>query len=252
MNQIRILPHFDKMLLVTLLIGVSGSNILHGQNYGLKISVDYGIDRNISSYLHELGNSSIPLPIDQVNSFHPTNLSITYVHQISKLDVHLTAGLMTRKIRVLDHGSGNVGQNSNTQYFLGIGIGHEILKRNPFAINICLDFMFCYQNNETFIMSSLFSGIDSSLESYARYRKVVFGSNPKKIVPMFAPLVEASYELKNGNRLLLGLGMVGQFAKTYSFRMEAIEIKSDQITNYEASSSKFSMFYPFVRAGMKF
>jgi hypothetical protein len=235
-----------------MLIAVSWSSILQGQNNGLKISIDYGIDRDISSYLHELGNSSLPFHIDQVNSFRPTNLLITYVRPISKLDVHFTAGLMTRKIRNFDHLSGNVGQNSNTQYFLGTGIGHKILDRNPFAINLCLDFLFCYQDNETTILSSTWSEQGTFIEPYASYRKIDFGSTPKKIVPMFAPLVEGSYELKNGNRLLLGLGMVGQFAKTYSFRMEAIEINPDQIISYEASSSKFSMFYPFLRMGMQF
>jgi hypothetical protein len=250
MNQIRTLFQFSRMVFTCILILVSWSSIVHGQNYGLKISVDYGVDRDISSYLHELGNSSISVSIDQVNSFHPTNLSITFVHQISKLDVHISAGLMTRKLRVLDIG-GNVGHYNNTQFFLGTGIGHKILYRNPFAINLCLDFLFSYQDNESTVLSSLLSTV-SNLEPYASSRKIAFGSNPKKIVPMFAPLLEGSYELSSGNRLLLGLGMVGQFAKTYSFRMEAIEIRPDQITSYESRSSKFSMFYPFVRAGVQF
>ncbi len=230
MNQLSSLFHFGRMVLSGVLIVVSGSTVLQGQN-GLKISVDYGVDRDISSYLHELGSSSIPAPIDQVNSFHPTNLSISYVHQISNLDVHLTAGLLNRKLRPLDHLSGNTGHHNNTQYFLGAGIGHQILERNPFAIIICLDFLFCYQDNETTISDRTWAESGTFIEPYVSHSKVDFGSNPKKIVPMFAPVVEASYELKNGNRLLLGIGMVGQFAKTYSFRMEAIEIKSDQITS---------------------
>lgn len=235
-----------------ILIGLSGCFPLFAQQHSLKIHADFGVDRNISTLFNELSNDQIPLPVEQVTSSMVNNLSFTLVRHLPMLDLHFTGGLITRRMHALQRGGGSGGPIYNNHYFLGMGVGYTLMDRSPFALKFGLDLLFTYQDRQTYISQGTKTAGGAFIEPYVRVTMITFGAPTQRIVPMFAPLLEGSYTLKNGHRILLGLGMVGQFYRSFSFEFQAIESRDNVLIDISKSSSRFSMFYPFLRMGMQF
>lgn len=241
-----------RLLLLFMLIGLSRCLPLFAQQHSLKIHADIGVDRNISTFFNELANEQIPLPVEQVSSSMVNNLSFTLVRHLPLLDLHFTGGLITRRMHALQRGGGSGGPQYNNQYFLGMGLAYTLMDKSPFALKFGLDLLFTYQDRQTYISQSTKTAGGTFIEPYVRVAMVTFGAPTQRIVPMFAPLLEGSYALNNGNRILLGLGMVGQFYRSYSFEFRAIESRENVLLEVSERSSRFSMFYPFLRMGMMF
>jgi hypothetical protein len=241
-----------RLLLLFILICFSSSLPLFAQQHSLKIHADFGVDRNISTFFNELADNQIPLPVEQVTSSMVNNLSFTLVRHLPMLDLHFTGGLITRRMHSLQRGGGSGGPIYNNQYFLGLGVGYTLMDRSPFALKFGTDILLSYQDRRADIFVGTITERGTFIEPYVRAETITFGAPTQRVVPMFAPLLEGSYALKNGHRILLGVGMVGQFYRSYSFEFQAIESRDNVLLEVSERSSRFSMFYPFLRMGMQF
>jgi hypothetical protein len=234
-------------LLIPLLLFVLVTNELGAQKSGsFQILFDYGVDRDISRLYHSIPNYDQYLTLSQVTSKHPRALSALYQWGKTNWKFKVGAGILTRSLQKYKHNEGVIGQTNYTQYLGIVGIARTKRINDLMSLTYGIDLIVSYED--------FYSKLEESHRTQdmsIRRTTIYFGGNNGEFVPMFCPYIQTGIQLNNDTKLLLGLGVYGQFYKSYYFNMNIAESIPGSLNSFFIRSDFFHMWVPFLRVGIE-
>ncbi len=241
-----------RSVILILLFSVLVTCTLEAQKSGsFQILFDYGVDRDISRLYHSIPNYDQYLTLSQVTSKHPRALSVLYQWGKTNWKYRVGGGMLTRSLQKYKLNEGVSGQTNYSQYLGIAGIARTKRINDMMSFTYGIDLIVSYENFYSRLEESHRTIDIGGQDPAIRRTTLYFGGNNGEFVPMFCPYIQSGIQLNKDTKLLLGLGVYGQFYKSYFFNMNIADSIPGNLNSFFIRSDVFHMWVPFLRAGIE-
>jgi hypothetical protein len=239
-------------VILLLLFSVLNTCTIEAQKSGnFQILFDYGVDRDISVVYQSLPSYGQDVILSQVTSKHPRVFSVLYQWGKSNWKYRVGAGMLTRSLQKYKQNEGIIGHTNYSQYLGIAGIARTKRINYLMSLTYGIDLIVSYENSIITLEESVSMVNIEGYDPFIWKTTVYFRGNNGEFVPMFCPYIQTGIQLNKDTKLVLGMGIYGQFYKSYRFDMNVAGIIPGNTSSIFLGSDVFHMWVPFLRAGIE-